>query len=44
MPAQDTTGLETDGSTRAPSSEVHDSNEASHEQQSGEGSSEEPAQ
>jgi predicted RNA-binding protein with RPS1 domain len=44
MPAQDTTGLETDGSTRAPSSEVHDSNEASHEQQSSEGSSEESAQ
>ena len=44
MPAQDTTGLETDGSTWAPSSEVHDSNEASHEQQSSEGSSEESAQ
>ena len=44
MPDQDTTGLETDGSTRAPSSEVHDSNEASHEQQSSEGSSEESAQ
>ena len=44
MPAQDTTRLETDGSTRTTSSEVHDSNEASHEQQSSEGSSEEPAQ
>jgi predicted RNA-binding protein with RPS1 domain len=44
MPAKDTTALETDGSIRAPSSKVHDSNEAPHEQQSSEGSSEEPAQ